>query len=112
MVAGGSGVKSWADGDMVSGGCYLPWPSELWGPDVPVKTTDKKKKKKSRHCIAACLGGAQREILQGATSGHGHHSSYCLSSEQSAICTPSLPVQMCSMPSGLKCQELFYQTLR
>lgn len=43
MVAGGSGVKSQADGDMVSGGCYLPWPSELWGPDVPVKTTDKKK---------------------------------------------------------------------
>lgn len=50
MVAGGSGVKSWADGDMVSGGCYLPWPSELWGPDVPVKTTDKKKKK--NHGIA------------------------------------------------------------
>lgn len=78
----------------------------------PSEDYRQKKKIKSLHCIAACLGGAQREILQGATSGHGHHSSYCLSSEQSAICTPSLPVQMCSMPSGLKCQELFYQTLR
>lgn len=38
MVAGGS-LGWW---DMVSGGCYLPWPSESWGPAVPVKTTDKK----------------------------------------------------------------------
>lgn len=42
MVAGGSRVKIWADEDIVSGSCYLFWPSESRGPDVPVKTTDKK----------------------------------------------------------------------
>lgn len=55
-------------------------------------------------CLKRALGGL-------VSLRHGHHNSYCLSSEQNMIYTPSLPVQMCSMPSSLKCQDLFSQTL-
>lgn len=64
----------------VSGGCNLSW-----HPNIPVKTTDKRK---SQHCIETCLDGAQRVLLEGASLRHEHHNSYCLSSEQSMIYTP------------------------